>query len=192
VKGRVPAGLLALALGLALGGWLLPSERGQEAPTPGRGAPVTPVFPTPGPTPGEGEGEPAAPSAGEERTVQAYDRVVDACGFDVEERCVDGACGAVVAMPDLDRFDGWLRLLVDQPGVVGSTAARDLGLPVAWTSCGDALLASPDVWAAQVGWDHELWCVGDRRACDVAASERYGWQGFGGGVRLTRRVFALE
>lgn len=132
------------------------------------------------------------PEAEAERPVQAYDRVVQACGFDVEERCVPSGCGAVVAMPDLDRIDGWLRLAFEQPGVVGSTAARDLGLPVAWTGCGDALMASPEVMAAQVDWDRELWCVGDREACDVAAAERYGWTGFTGGVRLTRRVFVLD
>jgi hypothetical protein len=127
-----------------------------------------------------------------ERPLQPYDRVVEACGFDVEERCVASGCGAVVSMPDLDRFDGWVRLIWEQPGVVGSTAARDLGLPVAWTPCGDALMASPEVMAAQMGWSQELWCVGDRAACDVAAEERYGWRGFGGGARLTRRVFVLD
>ena len=136
-------------------------------------------------------GEAREPEPGE-RALQSYDRVVQACGFDVEERCVESGCGAVVAMPDLDRFDGWVRLLWEQPGVVGSTAARDLGLPVAWTSCGDALESSPDVMAAQMDWNQELWCVGDRSACDEAAAERYGWRGFTGGVRLTRRVFVLD
>ncbi len=190
MKTRVSFGLGVVAAVLLLGWWSRPAPqgteevRGERERSVGGGvqAPTAVALP---------QGQATEPEP-EERALQPYDRVVRACGFDVEERCVESGCGAVVAMPDLDRFDGWVRLLWEQPGVVGSTAARDLGLPVAWTSCGDALESSPDVIAAQMDWNQELWCVGDRSACDVAAAERYGWRGFTGGVRLTRRVFVLD
>ena len=185
-RGLLVGGAAILVLGL----WRLPRPGTEPAaPTLEVRAPGIEHAVVP-PRRGSSRG-PASPEE-PSRAAQAYDTVVRACGFEMEERCVASGCGAVVAMPDLDRFDGWVELAMTQPGVVLGTAARDVGLPVGWSACGEALLGSPEVMAAKVGFREELWCVGDRGACDEAASERFGWRGFSGQARLTRRVFRLD
>jgi hypothetical protein len=57
---------------------------------------------------------------------------------------------------------------------VASTLARDLGIPLGWSPCVQAMQDLPQVVTVPLDGDRDLWCVGDPALCE----ERSGVLGF--------------
>lgn len=117
--------------------------------------------------------------------------VLAACDLPVLTRCRGTTCVGLLTAPDLDRIEGWLRLGLDSPRFVASTALRDLGVPLGELPCGaaiDRLLADTGARGVELPDGTEVWCTIDdsERAqgwratgdalCSELATERVGEQ----------------
>ena len=164
---RVPSAarvVIAVCVGVGLFAAVFVPPRA-PVPRPGRAESAS-AIPTEDPTPAPTEIPNPAP-APSPRDAAYQARVADVaggCGLEAVPRCGEGACVAVMAMPDLDRVTGWLELGMRHPTFVASTVARDLGVPPRTLPCGaavSALVGEGTVRAVELDDGREVWCASD-------------------------------